>query len=200
MKVTIICPIYNSYPQIISALICQTYTNWKLLLVHDGPNSTNLKKLVAYTDDKRIHYWETAERKHNWGHHIRKECLEKMDQLSHNTDFVLITNPDNWYAPIYLEKMVGGFDKNTIACYPGAFVHGYLSPQPDGDYKFGTIETKLELGWIDCGCPLIRKKAACLVGWPSMEIYSDWDYLKGVIDRFGATSFKRIPGTLFVHC
>src|SRR5687768_14753831 len=123
-KITIICPVYNTFPEIIGAVINQTHTNWTLLLIHDGPNSTNLQALVNLVNDKRIIYIETPERKNQWGHPIRKWALENIDALSPDTDYIVVTNPDNHIVPHYLEYLLKGFTEEVIATYCSQFVHG----------------------------------------------------------------------------
>lgn len=202
-KVTIIATIYNSYPQIISALLCQTHTNWNLLLIHDGKNETGLRKIVEDTNDSRIIYIETEERKNVWGHNLRQWALQEMadGKIQQDSEYVVITNADNWYSPIFLEEMLKGFVRPGIrVTYCSAFIHSYLSPQPNGNHRYGPINSRLELGYIDCGSVMIRKEAACYIGWNSMEIYSDWEFIRDILHKYGERSFRMVLGTLFVHC
>ena len=200
-KVTVICPIYQSFPQIISSLICQTHKNWSLILIHDGQNSTGLAKIVENYNDSRVFYIETPERKHNWGHHLRKWALNEIKEgkLVPDTDYIVITNPDNYYIPTFMEEMVKGFTSDKVATYCSSFVHGYTSNQPDGTYRFGVLQTKLELGWLDCGGAMVKKDVACDIGWESMEIYSDWEYFKKIITKYGKDKWAKVLGCLFVH-
>ena len=199
-KVLFICPIYNSYPQIISALICQTYTNWELWLIHDGPNNTNLEKIIDGANDPRIKYIIHPQRKNDWGHSLRKWALEAIKLRKVKCEYIVITNPDNYYVPVFIEVMLTGFtNNNIIATYCHKFVHGYLSPQPEGNHRFGVLESKLQLGYLDCGGVMVRKENACAVGWRSLEIYSDWTYFEDLITRFGESAWKKVLGCLFVH-
>lgn len=201
-KIIIIATIYNTYPQIISSLICQTHTNWNLLLIHDGPNNTGLKKIVEDTNDPRVIYIETEERKNLWGHNLRKWILEEIKEgkLQQDGEYIVITNADNWYSPLFLSKMLSGFiTPKILATYCSSFLHNYLSPQPEGPYEYGIIQSKVELGYIDCGGVMVRKEIACEVGWRSMEIYSDWEYIDDIRYKYGIRSFNKVLGTLFVH-
>ena len=198
--VMFICPIFNSYPQIISSLLCQTNPNWRLLLIHDGPNSTGLEKIIQETNDSRIQYIVHAKRTNDWGHSLRRWALDKIKNLSHDVEFVVITNPDNYYIPTFVQEMTMGFTPETVATYCSHFVHGYVCPNKVlGDHRFGVIETELKLGMIDCGGVMARKKYACEVGWSSLEIYSDWTYFSDLIKKYGSARWKKVLGTLFVH-
>lgn len=199
-KVTIICPIYERFPQAMGTFINQTHQNWQLLLIHDGPNTTKLRQLVDEVNDRRIKYIEMPTRQGSWGHPIRKWALENMDTLSPNTDYVYITNDDNTAVPHFLEYMIKGFDEpHIIATYPSKFVHAYLSPQPDGDHKYGTIDTRPALGFMDCCCVLLKKEVACSMGWNDMEHAADWTFFEAIIQKYGKKAFKRVLGTLVTH-
>jgi hypothetical protein len=213
-KVVIICPIYNTFPEIVSSLINQTHKDWELLLIHDGPNATRLGQLIEFIGDVRIRYWETEERKGLWGHPLRQSSLKDMNVLCPDADFVLITNGDNHYVPHFLEYMLKGFSKNTLITYCSQFIHAYESWQKttivenmqqnvkniDWEvYKYGIIDTRLELGYIDIGCVLVDRKIAIETGWPSFEHSSDWDFINLIIQKYGTNKFKLIRGCLFSH-
>ena len=51
-KILFIATIYETYPIIVPALLEQTYKNWELMLVHDGPSKRfNYRKLLDYHND-----------------------------------------------------------------------------------------------------------------------------------------------------
>ena len=74
-----------------------------------------------------------------------------------------------------------------------------MSNQKDGTYRFGVLDTKLELGWVDCGGVVVKKDVACSVGWRSMEPYSDWEYFEDIIKKYGKESFYKTNGCHFCH-
>ncbi len=186
-KVTFICPIYNNYPQIISSLICQTYQNWELLLIHDGKNETGLNKLIP--KDKRIKYSETKERIGNWGHKIRSEQIKNLT----DSDYVVVTNPDNYHAPVYIEYMLKGFEKQgTIATYCSHMVHSYKAWQ--------IIECRMMRGFVDCAGVMIKTDVAKQVGWNDVESHSaDWFFFNDIIKKYGIHNFNRVLGCLLIH-
>lgn len=186
-KVTVICPIYNSFPEIVSSMICQTYKNWELLLIHDGPNGTGLETLVNVIKDDRIKYIETNERRGNWGHSYRSEYIQKA-----TGDYILITNADNHLTPVFLEYMLKGFGDGVIATYCESMVHSYKA--------WGVIPCSLKRGYIDCSGVLVKASAAKQVGWNNtVEHSADWLYFQDLINKFGAKAFVKIKGCLLVH-
>jgi hypothetical protein len=193
-KVTFICTIFNSYPQIISSLLCQTYKNWELILIHDGPNFTNLKSLVDSHKDPRIKYIETRERKGNYGHPIRKWALEELKEgrLSEPT-YVVITNADNYHVPTYCEYMIKGFkdNPNAIAIYHDKMTHSYRA--------WDSQECRFERGYLDCAGVMVKKEAACEIGWNSIDHSADWFYFEDIAKKYGRSKFIKIKGNLLVH-
>jgi hypothetical protein len=189
-KIAFICPVYNSYPQIISSLITQTHANWELLLIHDGPNSTGIKQLIT---DARIKYIETAERRGKWGHYIRQWALENIDKLSPNCDYVVITNADNYHVSVYCEYLLRGLQNNpnAVAAYCSEMVHSYKAWQ--------VIQCSLRLGFIDCAGVMVRKEIAKQVGWRDTESHSsDWTYFNDIIQKYGS-KWTKVPGCLLIH-
>lgn len=217
-RVTFICPVYNTYPEIISALLNQTYQNWELLLIHDGPNSTKLHDIVKAFNDNRITYIEDAEHKGEWGHRLRKWALEEMREgrLGQDSDYVVITNSDNYLVPTFTEYLLDGFRRNpdSVATYCSHMVHSYLSPQQTTilshgqraarnlrweNYKWGVLSCKLELGHIDCSGVMVRKDVACEVGWNDLSHSSDWTYFNEIIKKYGTHRWTKVNGCLLVH-
>jgi hypothetical protein len=56
LKVLFVSPIFNSFPLLAVSLIDQTYENWELLFVHDGPSDQQLTQTARaiIESDKRI--------------------------------------------------------------------------------------------------------------------------------------------------
>lgn len=192
-KVTFICTIYNTYPQIISSLLLQTHENWELLLIHDGPNDTGIKKLIP--NDKRITFIETKERKGDWGHSLRKWALEEIRQgrLS-DPDYIVIGNADNYHVPVYTEYLLKGFKKShtAVATYSDKMVHSYKA--------WDIIQAKFERGFLDCASVMVRRDIACEVGWRDIETHSsDWTYFSDIASRYHSRNFIPVKGCLLIH-
>jgi hypothetical protein len=215
-KVIVICPIYNSYPQIISSLICQTHKNWILVLIHDGKASGSLKNIIGHYADSRIIFLESETRKGNWGHFYRQFGIDNIDNLVPDAEYVVITNADNYHVPTYLEKMMEGFiTQDIVATYCSTMVHSYLSPQQVTylevgqqsstelrweDYTWGTNQCKLEFGRIDCAGIMVKKECAQKVGWNDIVTHSsDWTYISDIIKEYGEKRINKVNGCLLVH-
>jgi hypothetical protein len=189
-KVLFICPVYNTYPEILSSLICQTHQNWELRLMHDGPNSTNLKALIDVINDPRITYIESPVRYENWGHKHRQNELKRLNKS--DADYVVITNADNHHVPTFCEYMLRGFQLTTAAVYCSDMVHSYRAWQ--------NIPCRLQRGFIDCASIMVRKAVAHDVGWRDVESHSsDWIYIEDIMRKYGANKINRVKGCLLIH-
>lgn len=183
-KVTIICPVFNTFPQIISAFQTQTYQNWEIFFIHDGKGKMDLPK------DKRIHFQSTSERLGNYGHHIRAEYLQK---LKNNGKYLLITNADNYYMPDFLMRAIQTLEANpdAVAAYSQQIIHNYTG--------WGVMNCRMQRGFIDCGGVLLRSLEAASVGWNSLDHSSDWIFFNDIMNKFGSKSFVPFDGCHFVH-
>jgi hypothetical protein len=189
-KVIVLCPIYNSFPQIVSSMISQTHKDWELYLIHDGKSEYNIADYVNLLNDSRIKYIETEERVGNYGHPIRKEYLNKF--IKSDADYILITNGDNYHTPNCLEVMIKGFDTSTVATYCESMAHSYIN--------WKIIECRLERGYLDCAGVMVRKDVSCNVGWNDVDSHSsDWTYFEDIAKIHGWHTFKKVEGCLLIH-
>lgn len=183
-KVIVICPVYQNYPAVISSLIAQTHQNWELYLVHDGHGEIELPK------DRRIHFECTKERVGNWGHSIRAEYLQK---LKDKGEYVIISNVDNYYAPVFMQRALECFRSNptAVAVYCRQIIHSYTN--------WEVMNCRLQRGFIDCGQVMLKMPEASSVGWKSNEHSADWFFFNDIANSFGRNSFVPFKGALFVH-
>lgn len=192
-KIVFICPVYNMYPQIISSLICQTYKNWELLLIHNGPLNGMTYDIPK---DDRIKFIIHPENTGHWGHYLRQWALNEIanERLAADAQYITITNADNYHTPSYCEYMLKGFSINPTAkaVYCSEMVHNYKAWQ--------VIPCDLKLGYIDCAGVMVKKQVACEVGWKDVNGHSsDWTYFSDIIQHYGPRSFQKIKGCLLVH-
>lgn len=191
-KVVFICPVYNMYPQIISSLICQTYKNWELLLIHNGPLN-GMKYDIP--DDSRIKFIIYPEATGKWGHELRKWALQeiKEERLSQDANYIVITNADNYHMPAFTKSLLSGFKSSTVvASYCENMVHNYTG--------WGVIPCRFERGHLDSAGVMVKKDVACEIGWRDTNSHSsDWTYFEDIANRYNRKNFVKVPGCLLVH-
>jgi hypothetical protein len=195
-KITFICPIYKSFPEIITCLLLQTHKNWELLLIHDGPADETVLKAVAALPDSRIKFIETANHAGVWGHGIRQWALQEIKEgrLSDSPDFIVITNADNYHVPVYCEYMLDGFvnNPNAVAVFCGQMGHSYIN--------WKIIDCYFGLGGVDCAGVMVKAKEACEVGWNDIKGHSsDWTYFQDIANKYGKQNFVKVEGCLLIH-
>lgn len=195
-RVVVIAPIYDAFPEIISSLICQTYKNWELVLIDDNQTSTRTRDIVATVNDNRISHIQRprADADGKYGHPHRQWALQQMKigHIAKEANYVLITNPDNYYLPNYLAAMTLAFtNPNIIATYCASMLHSY------DNWKL--MQCQLELGRIDCGGVIVRKNIACDIGWRSFEHSSDWTYFEDILKKYPSAHWMKVEDILFIH-
>ncbi len=191
LKVVFVSPIYNSFPLLALSLFEQTYQNWELLFIHDGPADELdeiSKSIIA--SDPRIRMVESDERANDWGHTPRQIGFETLRKQPSLGDFLVVTNSDNYHVPGYIEKILEHFDEQTDAVYCD-MVHEY--------YSWRNFETRLEYSFIDCGCVMARMSTALKAGWNDNSYEGDWKYIADLIDVCGTKAIRKVKATLFVH-
>lgn len=189
-KVLFVSPIFNSFPLLAISLIDQTYENWELLFVHDGPSDqlTQTARAIIESDD-RIRLMETDRRANDWGHTPRQWGFREVAK-GIAADFIVVTNSDNFHVPGFTEKMLEHFDDETDVVYCD-MVHEY--------YSWRNFDTRLEYSFIDCGCVMARRETALAAGWKDNTYEGDWRYVADLIDQCGSKAFRKAKATLFVH-
>ncbi len=154
-QLTVVCVSYKRYKEIhipINSFLCQTVSNWKLLVIHDGPDKKMRGIVEEYgKSNTNIEYLETEERYNDWGHSLRDIGIRRAD-----TEFVLLTNDDNYYMPKFIEYMfepINNWGADFVLC---DMVHNQLNPgqyiQPEYNF-FDTYPKKL---YIDIGTFIVR--------------------------------------------
>jgi hypothetical protein len=207
--VLFICPTFDAFPVIVSSLMAQTYTKWRLLLIDDNDQSDPTTRLagirtrgiVEATGDPRITYLKRPRSPNGgmWGHPHRRWALVELGagRIAPEATHLIITNADNYYLPPFLATLVAALKRHpeAVAAFGGAMLHkGSREP------KHLQIDCRLERGYIDCGGVLLEKKVACSVKWPSFDHSSDWEYFQEILRKHGgASKWVKAEGLLFVH-
>jgi hypothetical protein len=194
-QILFISTIYKQFPAIVSAMQAQSYQNWKLWMIHDGP-VTGYPELQEYLDavcDHRVSLTVTPERKQQFGHPMRKWALEelKSNNVFPDSQYVVITNSDNYFLPVYCEYMLNAFKHEEIKAVYCDMLHNY----------FGNVEvrTEIKLSRIDIAAVMFDRVAVAEEGWNSMEHSSDWTLIEAIANKHGMHKFRKVPGTLVVH-
>ncbi|HEX2878585.1 MAG TPA: glycosyltransferase family A protein, partial [Polyangiaceae bacterium] len=83
-ELTVVCVSYKRYREIhvlINSLLSQTLQNWKLLIIHDGPDAQMEAEVKPYLEryPDLIRFQCTETRYNDYGHTLRKMGIEAAD-------------------------------------------------------------------------------------------------------------------------
>lgn len=113
--VGIITPTYHReklLARLIRQVQKQSYTNWKLIVVHDGANNDTERLVQQFiSDDERIIYLETCERGNDFGVTPRYEGLKyALENL--NLEYCVFWDDDNYFYRDALARIVSSLEMN----------------------------------------------------------------------------------------
>lgn len=177
----------------INSFLCQTYQNFELFIVHDGPipfgdNQYKQMLLNFIAQFENIKFFETEERlqKHGYPHRSKYALCDQ------EFDWVLFTNDDNYYAPVFLEALLSTADTPDIKLVYCDMIHSHTGWQ--------VLDTKLGLCEIDIGAFMITKEVANKVPIPVMGdcFISDGIFISNILAKFPNCA-KKSKHVFFVH-
>jgi len=193
MKVNIMSVAYERPIPIrilIDSFIVQTREDWKLTIIHDYKASNEVHKTIGLYDDPRIVYKESLKRLGAFGHPNRKQFL--IESKGAKDELVLLTNDDNYYVPVFIEKILDVCKSNTGMVYCDT-VHSH--------FDYNVLKTIIRADGIDIGSFLVRGDIAKKVGFNHFQFNGDGFYAKECalecIKR--GLKIEYIPKPLFVH-
>lgn len=175
----------------INSIRAQTSNNWRLVIIHDGPNPILRKDLRdnGYLSSNRISFIEHPVRTKNYGHLLRKWSLENVIK----NEYVLLTNGDNYYTPNMIEEV----SKRNEDLIFFDLVHSHKTKHNNNKSTYGYMDSELVCSRVDMGNVVIKSELAKKVGFNSTAFAADWIYFNEVLE-LSPTIFK-INKVLFVH-
>ena len=91
---------YTQIPCLIHSLMAQTFDDFEVIVLHDGEDNKHAEIMSPFLRDGRIRYGQTNVRYNDYGHSLRNMGIELA-----KGEFIINTNDDNYYVPIWLEEM-----------------------------------------------------------------------------------------------
>ena len=131
---------------LLQSIVCQTYSNWEIILIHDGENPSHQYQLIEYLKDSRIKYHSTPKRYGYWGHYGR--------ELGTNLatgDWIIHTNDDNYYTPNLLEEITSVLTPEINFVYWEMILGKYHNLHSHNQKDYGHFIPKIQHSYIDWG-------------------------------------------------
>jgi len=178
---------------LIDSFLNQTDPRWRLYIIHDGPAPDDVRAVTNQYNDQRIRFEESEQRNGYWGHPNRRKMLEKL--VFNRTDYLLMTNDDNYYVPRFVEMMLSrtknGLDKTGMVYCDT--VHNYSN--------YDVLKTKMKTGSVDMGSFITRVDIAKKIGFKYVVVEADGKFAEecAMYCRKYKLEVKYIPKALFIH-
>lgn len=196
---TVVCVSYKRYeniPILIHSFLAQTLQSYKLLIIHDGHDAKMdaiLSRYKAEYPDK-LDYLFTEQRYNDWGHSLRDMGIGLAD-----TEYILITNDDNYYAPKFLELMLPDMKAKQADIAMCNMIHSHHNPGLRPQPSYMPFDTRPERGSLDMGCFITRTALAQQVGFRDKGHDGDATYFEDLVKAAGNARLLKVDRTLFVH-
>lgn len=174
----------------IASILAQSCLDWRMTIVHDGQASPEFKRVIDFYPDPRINFIETEVRQGNWGHENRKIFLQLIN--GQPSDFVLITNNDNYYTPHFIKYMFRVVKPGVKMVFCD-FLHHNIEHR--------VLKAFPKVNHIDMGAFFVEIKLAQQIGFTHDEPASDGIYAEECYAEIRKRGFQAayIDIPLFVH-
>ncbi len=110
MLISVIIPVFNRENFIfksVSSVLCQTYTNWELLIIDDASTDDTYFSIFTLIDNKKVfYYYSPVNRGVSWA---RNFGIKKS-----RGDYIAFLDSDDYWFPNKLEKQIKYMHKNNF--------------------------------------------------------------------------------------
>lgn len=198
-QLTVVCVAYKRYkeiPVLIHSFLAQTVQNFKLIVLHDGYDEKMHQILDGFKvkNPDVIDYVFTQERYNDWGHTLRELGIQMAE-----TEFLLITNDDNYYCPVFVEKMFAALEANEADIVMCDMIHSHNEPGGRPQSAYSLFQTGPQRCSVDIGCFIARTALAKQVGFRDKSHDGDATYFEDLLASKEAVLLAKVSQVLFVH-
>ena len=194
----VICVTFNQVNQLrclVASLACQTDLGFTLRIIHDGPNLETqecVKDLQLMYPNLQIIYQETSLRFNDYGHTLRSIGLSEAVQ-----EYVLLTNGDNYYVPIFIEEIRKSIAEENPEIVYFDMVHSHLMKELPNPIGYQALITEPRIYRIDIGSFVFRRVLGQSIGFKERGFEADGMFFEAL--KATGPKIVKIPKVLFVH-
>ena len=198
MKINVIAVAYERYEPLeilIRCFLIQTCPDWTLSIVYDGEAPQGIMDIVepfisGNRKDERIRFYCSEERYQKFGHPNRRSMLQSLK--CDLNDFILLSNDDNYYIPVFIEKMIETVKFNTGIVYCDT-VHSHM--------QYDINVSELKENFIDIGAFIVRADVAKITGFNHDHFSADGRYAEECYGTCVSKGLKaiKIHKPYFIH-
>lgn len=200
---TIICVTYKRQEALlilIHSLLAQSLMNFKLIIIHDGYDKLTDELLEPYKSKYSdfFDYFFTDTRFNDYGHSLRDMGIKMAD-----TEYILITNDDNYYAPKFVEYMFSSINLDNEYKHPDIIfcdmIHSHNNPGLRNQLPYNYFVTEPMRYFIDIGCFIAKTELAKKVGFRDKSFTGDATYFEDIVSSVKKPFILKIPMVLLMH-
>ena len=144
---------YTQIPCLIHSLMAQTFDDFEVIVLHDGEDNKHVEVMSPFLHDGRIRYGQTSVRYNDYGHSLRNIGIELA-----KGEFIINTNDDNYYVPIWLEeinRVIQEKPQCNFVYYDMVLSHKNILNHNKKDY--GLLIPQIQHSMIDVGQYAVKK-------------------------------------------
>jgi hypothetical protein len=176
--------LHHALLALVHSIHAQTYRHVVMTVVHDGPYTGTQRHLFQDV----MSFVETETRTQKFGHPHRQAAVEHL--LGVDCDWILLTNQDNYYAPVFLEALLAEAQKLKVPFVYCDFVRSHQMWMP--------FTTRAKKGHLDLGGFLAHKSIVSKIKFDKATFNADGDYIERLVQAARARVAK-VSATLYVH-
>ncbi|MEN3111119.1 glycosyltransferase family A protein [Uliginosibacterium paludis] len=188
---------YGELRVFVQSILNQTAGNWRLQVIHDGPDESFDRIMAAYQAEapERIRYSHTGTRHNDYGHSLREIGLARAEG-----DYVLITNADNYYIPRFVEYCTKAVSDTGADIIMYDMVHSHENPGQRTLPAYSYFQTQYSINNIDMGAAIVRRTIAQQAGFADKSYAADAVYFEKVaLVKREKTTLCKINRVMLVH-
>lgn len=198
-KIDVVCVTYRHGPKLETFLNCmlsQTSHDFRVTVIHDGPDAEFDEVSRAYGSryPELMRFVATHVRHDDFGHTLREIGIGMAEH-----EWLLLTNGDNYYCPVFVETMLGAASFGDVPVVMCDMVHSHENAgcRPQPAYSF--FETRPERRSLDIGCFIAKTELAKRVGFRDKTHDGDATYFEDLFAASDVKQVRKIGQVLFVH-
>jgi hypothetical protein len=176
------------------SLECQTFRDFKIRIIHDGHHEETKASVESFASKTsiQISYDESKIRFNDYGHSLRQWGLQESE-----SEFLLLTNDDNYYTPNFLEEMLETLLSKKSDIVYCDMVHSHVMNDLPNPIGYQTLVTEEKFCRIDIGCFIFRTSLGQRVGFKARDFNADWTFFSDMIST--KPKVVKLPKVMFVH-